>query len=132
MLLLAMIIFFDGVCNLCNHFVDFVIRRDVRGKFKFSSLQSSYAKNNLPESLVENMSSVVLLKEEAIYRQSSAALHILVAIDGFYKIFSIFFIVPRPLRDFVYRRIAKSRYSMFGKRDICRIPTAEEQQRFLE
>ena len=128
------IVLFDGVCNLCNSLVLFIIKRDKDAKFKFASLQSNTAqsllrKHNLPIVVVD---SFVLIKDDTFSEKSSAGLYLLKEIGGLWKLLYIFILIPRPLRDFVYDKIANSRYKVFGKRDECMVPTDELKDRFLE
>ena len=127
------ILLFDGVCNLCNGMVSFIITRDKKGKFKFSSLQSEAGRSWLERvGLSENeFDSFVLIKNENYYLKSTAALKTLRELGGIWKIFYVFIWVPRPLRDFLYDIIAKSRCKVFGKRNTCMIPTPEIEARFL-
>jgi predicted DCC family thiol-disulfide oxidoreductase YuxK len=128
------IILFDGVCNLCNCFVQFTIERDKQSKFKFASLQSKsgqylLAQNKLP---VENFTSFVYLKGGQCLLKSSAILHFLKELGGVWKVFFILILIPKPIRDFVYSFIANSRYKIFGRRESCFLPTPELKNRFLE
>ncbi len=128
------ILLFDGVCNLCNRFVQFTIRRDPEGKFKFASLQSESGqalleKFGLPK---EEFRTFVLVIGDRYFLKSTAALQVLRELGGVWKLFYVFIIIPRPLRDFLYGIISKSRYRIFGKRDACMIPTPDISQRFLE
>lgn len=128
------ILLFDGVCNLCNGFVQFTIERDKQSKFKFASLQSKsgqylLTQNKLP---VENFTSLVYLKGEQCLLKSSAILHFLKELGGVWKVFFILILIPKPIRDFVYSIIANSRYKIFGRRQSCFLPTPELKQRFLE
>jgi predicted DCC family thiol-disulfide oxidoreductase YuxK len=124
------IIFFDGVCNLCNAFVDFVIRRN--SDFKFASLQGLAASKLLPASLVQDLPSVVLFKDGEIFTESTAALKILKRLGGRWFLASVFLCVPKKLRDIVYRFVGRRRYRWFGQRDTCRLPSPEERVRFLD
>ena len=128
------ILLFDGVCNLCNGIVQFTIKRDPKGKFKFASLQSESGQLLLKQfGLPTNdFNSFVFINGDNYFLKSSAGLHVLKELGGVWKVFYIFIIIPRPLRDFVYSIIAKTRYKIFGKRDTCMIPTPELKQRFLE
>lgn len=123
------IVFFDGVCGLCNSFVDFVIKRDKHAIFKFAPLQGDSAKN-AGFSLAQ-YNSVVLYKEGRFYLKSTAALNILSELGGFYSLLKILLIIPAFIRNAVYDFIAAKRYSWFGKRETCRIPGPEERLRFL-
>ncbi len=127
------IVLFDGVCNLCNGLVRFIIKRDRNGKFKFTSLQSEIGQQWLLRfGLTKNeFESFVLIEGDKYYLKSAAALKMLRGLDGIWKAFYAFMLVPRPVRDFIYDLIAKSRYKIFGKRDVCMIPTPELKERFL-
>lgn len=127
------IILFDGVCNLCNGFVQFVIKRDKNAVFKFASLQSETGqevlrKYNLP---IDELTSVIYVQNENVFLRSEAALRIASQLDGIWKLSKILLVFPTPLRDFVYNLVAKNRYRIFGKRDECMLPTAELKSRFL-
>ncbi|MBC6400026.1 MAG: thiol-disulfide oxidoreductase DCC family protein [Ekhidna sp.] len=127
------IIFFDGVCNLCNASVQFIIKRDKQGKFLFSSLQSTEAQRSLPSELVEfnNYQSLVLKKGEDIKTKSSAALTISRHLSGLWPALYFFMIIPKFLRDFIYDIIASNRYKWFGRKDECMIPSPEFKTRFI-
>ena len=128
------IIFFDGVCNLCNSSVQFILKKDVNNVFLFSSLQSDAAKDILLQYNLENfdLSSIILLENGVIYQKSTAILKIAKRLKGIYKYTYVFIIVPKFIRDSVYSLIAKKRYKWFGKRDSCMVPTKEIKFRFLE
>lgn len=130
----AKIIFFDGVCNLCNASVNYVIDHDKRKSFAFASLQSPFAMETLKAYGIDNekLESLVLKKGNTVYRKSSAALEIARELDGLWPLLYILRIIPEFVRDFIYDLIAKNRYSWFGKRDSCRIPTPELKERFLD
>jgi predicted DCC family thiol-disulfide oxidoreductase YuxK len=127
------ILLFDGVCNLCNGLVRFIIKRDKIGKFKFASLQSDIGQLWLKHfGMVQvEYESFVMIMGNAYYSKSTAALKMLKELGGVWKIFYALIIIPRPARDFLYDLIAKYRYRIFGKRDECMIPTPELKQRFL-
>ena len=123
------IILFDGVCNLCNSAINFVIKRDKKNVFKFATLQSEYAKNlGLDPS---KMDSIVLIDGGNRYSKSSAALHIAKYLSSGYPLLYAFMVLPKFLRDWVYDYIAKNRYKWFGKKESCMIPTPELQEKFL-
>lgn len=127
------LLLFDGVCNLCNGAVKFVIKRDKKKKFKFASLQSPYAQSllvkfDLP---AKNFESFVYVKNNIFYLKSSAALLLLKDLGGIWKLFYTFIIIPKFMRDFVYDTIAKNRYQTFGKSDSCMIPSPDIKERFL-
>lgn len=127
------ILLFDGACNLCISIVNFTIKRDSKEKFKFAALQSESGqallrKLGLP---TNDFNSFVLISGEKYFLKSSAGLHVLRELGGVWKLFYAFIIFPRPLRDYIYTIVAKTRYSIFGKKNSCVIPTPEVKQRFL-
>ncbi len=128
------IILFDGLCNLCNGSVQFIINRDAKKQFRFASLQSSFGNHQLHKfGLATNqLYSIILIKEGRYLQKSNAALEIARNLDGLWPAIYLFKIVPRFLRDWAYDCIAKNRYSWFGKKDSCMIPTPELKSRFLD
>lgn len=128
------IIFFDGVCNLCNSSIQFILKRDTNELFLFSSLQSDAAKDILLQYNLENfdLSSIILLENGVIYQKSTAILKITKKLSGIYKYGYAFIIIPKFIRDGIYSFIAKNRYKWYGKRDACMLPTAALKLRFLE
>lgn len=127
------IILFDGVCNMCNASVNFIIDRDKSGKFKFASLQSDIGKSLLLKfhEDADKLDSVVLITGDKLYDKSSAALKIASMLPFPYPVSILFRVFPKALRDLVYDYIAKNRYKWFGKKDACRIPDADTRSRFL-
>ena len=125
------IMFFDGECNLCNGFVDWLVRTDKAGKMKIASLQGETAKELGIAGQSSGLNTVVYLRDGVRFERSTAVLEILRDLGGAWKLASIFFILPRFLRDAIYALIARNRYRLFGRRDTCRLPTPEERQRFL-
>jgi len=126
------VIFFDGVCGLCNRFIDFVIRHDQAGVFSFAPLQGETARQRLPEADVRDLTTVVLCDEQGIFRKSTAAARILIQLGGAWRVLGTALrLVPRPLRDAGYSVVARYRYAIFGKKDSCRMPTPAERARFL-
>ena len=128
------VVFFDGVCNLCNSSVQVVLKNDRNHYFQFASLQSDFAKSELPANLVNdtNLKSIVLKKGDRVLTKSSAALNIAKSMDGLWSILYIFMIIPKPIRDFVYNIIAENRYKWFGKQDSCMLPSPEYANRFID
>ncbi len=127
------IILFDGVCNLCNNAVQFVIKHDTLKKFVFASLQSQKGQAllqqyNLP---LQSFNSFVLLQNEKVFLKSTAALNVAKQLNGAVKLLYGFIIVPAFIRNAVYNFIAKNRYKWFGKKESCMIPTPALQSRFL-
>ena len=126
------IIFFDGVCGLCNRFVDFVLPRDRRKRFLFSPLQGETAAARLDRADTERITSVVLLQDQKSYRKTAAVTRVLWGLGGVWAIFGgLLWIIPGPIRDVGYAPVAKLRYRLFGKKESCRLPTPEERARFL-
>lgn len=128
------IIFFDGVCNLCNGSVQFIIRHDKKGIFKFASLQSDYAAS-LPELkgyTSDSLSTLIFQQGDTLFIKSAAALRIARLLRFPISFAYMFIIVPRPLRDFIYDWVSRNRYAWFGRRDACWLPTPELKGRFLE
>lgn len=130
---MSAIILFDGVCNFCSGSVNFIIERDRAGYFKFAPLQSEIGERLLAKHDIDKnkTDSVILIEDEKVYTYSTAALRIARRLDGFWKYFYAFIVVPRPIRDFFYKLFAKNRYRLFGKQDACMLPTAEMRARFL-
>jgi len=125
------VVFFDGVCGLCNRFVDFLIRRNIRGRLFFSPLQGITALElNLPESM-KGMDTVVFVHRGKTYVQSAAALRILMELGGLWRAAWISLIIPRFIRDAVYNYVARNRYRWFGRKESCRLPSPEERKWFL-
>jgi predicted DCC family thiol-disulfide oxidoreductase YuxK len=127
------VILFDGVCNLCNSSVQFVVKRDPEGIFRYASLQSDFGqqllkKYNLP---ADTFNSFILYQDNQIYTRSTGALKMLSQLKG-WKWTKAFSIIPRFIRDGVYNLISKYRYSWFGKKDECMIPTKELKARFMD
>ena len=127
------IILFDGVCNLCNSSVNFIIKNDKKQTFLFTSLQSDAAKEILLQfsSRKIDFKSILLIKNGIIYDKSTAVLLITKQLSNYYKFLYGLIIIPAFMRDFVYNFIAKHRYNWFGKEEACMIPSASLKNRFL-
>lgn len=127
------IIIFDGVCNLCNGSVQFVIKHDKKSLFKFASLQSEAGQSLLQQYLLptKDYTSFVLIENNRAYTRSSAALRVAKHLSGPISFLYGFIIVPAFIRDAVYNLISKNRYKWFGKKDSCMIPTPQLKERFL-
>lgn len=128
------IILFDGVCNLCNRSVQYVIRHDAEKKFHFASLQSDAGQQLLKQYHLpaDNFNSFVLIQDAKAYTRSTAALRVAKQLKGITKLLYGFIIVPRFLRDAIYNLIANNRYKWFGERESCMLPTPDLQSRFLK
>ncbi len=126
------IILFDGVCNFCNQSVQFIIHNDPHEHFLFASLQSDTGQELLQQyNIPTSANSLILIEQDTYYTESTAVLKIARGLNGFLPLLFIFIIVPRPVRNLVYKFIAKNRYKWFGKRTTCKIPTTNEKKRFL-
>ena len=129
------ILLFDGICNFCNRWVNFIIRHDKKGKIKFAALQSEAGKKILEahglSHLINNFDTFVFIENNKVHTRSSAGVRIAKHLSGGWKLFSIFIIVPAFIRDAVYNWIAKNRYNWWGKRNECMIPSEEMKARFL-
>jgi predicted DCC family thiol-disulfide oxidoreductase YuxK len=125
---------FDGVCNLCNGAVQFVIARDPSSRFHFGTLQSDAARRMLREryTLPTVPDSIVLLDESGVFTRSDAALRVARGLRFPWPLAFGLIVVPRPLRDWVYDIVARNRYAWFGKREACMVPTPELRARFLD
>ena len=128
------IIFFDGVCNLCNKSINRLIKNDVKKKFKFASLQSDFAMSFVPDQMInhKNLDTILLYKNGQFYDRSNAVLNICKALGGGFNLFLIGYIIPRFVRDAMYRFVANNRYEWFGKEDQCMVPTDDLKDRFLD
>lgn len=128
------VILFDGVCNYCNALVQFILRRDKRGVFRFAALQSEPGqaylnKFGLPPDFLD---SVVLVEGETCFVRSDAGLRIMRHLGGLWALACAFAIVPRPVRDALYDYVARNRYRWFGRTEACMVPTEEVKARFLD
>lgn len=126
------IILFDGECNFCDNSVQFIIKRDPKELFKFTSLQSDIGKellnkNNVPS----DIDSFVLIEDNTLYFKSTAALRVCRNLKGAWKLLFLLLVVPKPLRDFFYGILAKNRKKWFGTKESCMLPSPEERKRFL-
>ena len=128
------IVLFDGICNICNSSVQFIIKQDKKKRFRFASLQGKFGqeflkKYDLP---ADNFNSFILVEEEKIYTRSTGALRMLKHLGGGWSLFYAFIILPKFIRDGVYNWIARNRYKWFGKKNECMIPTPDLRTRFLD
>lgn len=127
------ILLFDGVCNLCNSFVQFVIQRDPEAIFRFTPLQSDIgrelsARAGLP---LDELNTVVLYHNDRFYTHSDVALEVVRRLPGFWSVLYGLNVLPKSLRDSIYNWIARNRYRWFGKRESCMMPTPDLKRRFL-
>jgi len=129
------IILFDGVCNLCNSAINFVIKRDKKDIFRYASLQSEVGQKLVKERNIDlaKIDSIILIDPNvAYYHKSTAALQIAKQLSNPYPLFSVFLVLPRFLRDWGYDFVAKNRYGWFGKKESCMIPTPELKSLFID
>lgn len=128
------VILFDGVCNLCNSSVQFIIRRDPKSYFRFAALQSDKGRELISlygQTVADPPDSVILVDANGIHTRTDAALRIAKRLSGLWPAFSFFLILPRWLRDPVYNWIGRNRYRWFGKQDSCMMPDPSLRSRFL-
>jgi predicted DCC family thiol-disulfide oxidoreductase YuxK len=127
------IVFFDGVCGLCNHMVNFLMAIDRQEVLKFAPLQGETAANFVPAGARQNLNSFVFANSGRLYYRSGALARILMRIGGLWRILgAMLWLIPWPLRDAGYRIVAVLRYRLFGKHESCRLPAPEERSRFLD
>jgi predicted DCC family thiol-disulfide oxidoreductase YuxK len=127
------VILFDGVCNLCNGAVQFVIERDPAARFGFAALQSPVAARLMGSGgSGSRLDSIVLLEDGRVWTQSTAALRIARRLRFPWPAAYAMIVVPRPLRDWIYNLVARNRYRWFGQREMCMVPTPALRARFLE
>jgi predicted DCC family thiol-disulfide oxidoreductase YuxK len=129
------IILFDGVCNLCNGFVQFVINHDKNDIFRFVALQTDLGQEIIKKIGLDNknIDSVVLYESDfRYYIKSNAALEIIKNLGGIFKLLVVLKIFPKFIRDWIYDFIARNRYKWLGKKETCMIPTLELKNKFLK
>ena len=127
------IILFDGVCNFCNFWVNYIINRDKNDTYQFAAMQSDSGQKLLQKFKLStyDFDTFVLVVNDKFFTKSTAALMIIKNLKSIVKLLYPLIILPAPIRDFFYEWIAKNRYKFFGKRDVCRIPTEIEKRKFL-
>lgn len=127
------VILFDGICPLCILSIQFIIKHDVNKIFRFASLQSSFANNELSKNSIpsKEISTIILIEENKVYTKSTAALKIAKQLNGIWKIFYLFIFIPPFIRNFIYDIIANNRYKWFGKKESCWFPSAALEDLFI-
>src|SRR5690554_311617 len=125
------IVFFDGHCGLYSEFIDFVLKIDRKNHFKFSPLQSEFAKNHLPEKMTSDLSTVVITIDGQTFTKAQAVLLLFKKVGGIWGLFSIFRFLPKGILNFFYDQIAKHRYLIMPKKENCRLPTPQEKEKFI-
>ncbi len=126
------IILFDGICNLCNALIRWIIQRDQRAHFKFSALQSDAGQRVLSSHAIPKIDTVLLVDDGRVYVKSEAALRILRQLGGIGRLSPVLRMIPRRMRDGIYDFVARNRYGWFGRQDQCMIPTDDVRSRFLD
>ena len=128
------VILFDGVCNLCSGIVQFVIKHDPKHQFRFASLQSEFGQEVLEQFQLPatEFGSFILLENNIIYTKSGGALRVVKKLNRLLPALYVFFLIPPFIRDAIYNWIAKNRYTWFGKKQACWIPTPELNNLFIE
>jgi predicted DCC family thiol-disulfide oxidoreductase YuxK len=127
------IILFDGVCNLCNNMVRFIIKRDPFAKFKFTALQSDQGLQILKQFEFQSDKSdfIIYIRGEKCFVKSTAILYILKDLGGIWMLYFLFILIPVFIRDFFYNILARKRYQLFGRQKNCIVPTPDIKKRFL-
>lgn len=128
------IVVFDGVCVLCNGWVDFLLRRDRRGRFRFAAMQSPAGRRLLAGHGLDpdDPASFLLLDAQGAHTDSEAILRLLVRLGGPWKAAAAGWLLPRTWRDALYRQVARNRYRWFGRRPACRLPDPAHADRFID
>lgn len=126
------ILFFDGICHLCNGYINFLIRLDTQNVMFYSALQGKKATEVLTDSQRLNLKSILYFKNGQILEKSSAVIESLSDVSAWFFWIKILYVIPAFIRNFVYDLVAENRYKLFGKNDLCRIPTAEERKYLLD
>lgn len=126
------VIFFDGECGLCNGFIDFVMKIDKDHIFFFSPLQSEYAHTHLPKEFTKDLKTVIVQTDDGhTHKKSIAVFSVFQKIGGTWSIVSLLRFLPLVILNGGYDLVASNRYSLFGKKETCRLPTIEERRRFI-
>ena len=130
--------FFDGVCNLCDGFVNFLADHDPQENIKFGAIQrhkdllEKHNAGQYAEGGAEELSTMVFIQGDQVHVRSSAALRALAMMESPWRMLSVFILIPTPLRDLGYKLVARYRYIVFGKSETCRLPTERFKRRFLD
>lgn len=125
------IVLFDGVCNLCNGAVTFIISRDKLSKFRFASLQSNIGRKLCCQCGIDkNDESIIYIRKGKCLYESTAVLTIFYDLKGIYRVMYLFMVIPSPIRNFIYRLLARNRYWLFGKKDSCMLPSEQLRKHF--
>ena len=127
------IVVFDGVCNLCNGSVNFIIKRDPKNKFVFSAVQGDFAQELINKNALNNVGeeTFLVVKGDQFFMYSDAALEIAKNLSGLWPLLYTLKILPKFIRDSLYKAVARNRYKLFGRTDTCMVPTEELRSRFI-
>jgi predicted DCC family thiol-disulfide oxidoreductase YuxK len=126
------IVLFDGVCNFCNGSVNFIIGRDAADRFRFAALQSETGRRLVEQFGLSEIDSIILIEDDKAYIHSTAALRIARRLGGILAPLYAGIIVPKFMRDFLYKTFASNRYRLFGRKDECMIPSPQVRAKFLD
>lgn len=127
------IVYFDGVCGLCNHTVNWLLEHDINQKLRFAPLQGETARQSIPHEIREHLSTLVFQKDGQTHVRSGAVSRILLTLGGKWWLAGmLLWLIPRPIRDTGYRIVSMVRYRLFGKHDACRLPKPGERAVFLD
>lgn len=127
------VVFFDGVCGMCNKTVNFLMARDSAEQLQFAPLQGQTAEQHVPMAIRKHLNTFVFLQSGKLHLRTSALIRILWVIGGMWGVLgSLLWLIPSPVRNLVYRFVARIRYRIYGKSESCRLPTAAERTRFLD
>ena len=127
-----MVVFFDGVCNLCQGSVRYLIKHDKKNALKFASLQGPYAKSFLPTTELESLDSILFYDGENLYKKSCAVLKLSKLLGGWHQLLLLGHLLPLFISNGLYDLVAKNRYKWFGKQNQCMQPSADLKSRFLD
>jgi len=125
------ILFFDGVCSVCNGFIDFLMTADIHHTLRYAPIQGETAKSKLPANLIDDLDTLVLHAGGKQYTRTDAVIRSISAMGGIWKLLMVLLVVPKFIRDNIYRFFAKNRYKWFAKKETCRMPTLEERNKIL-
>jgi len=126
------LVYFDGFCGVCNRFIDFLIRHDRHGRLRYAPLQGNTARARLPAEYITELSTLVFEENGRLSTESTAAIRVIGTLGGVWTSMFGFLLVPRFIRDGVYRWVANHRYLFAGRRPTCRLPTPEERGLFFD
>ncbi len=127
------IVFFDGVCGLCNHTVNWLLARDPDHRLRFAPLQGSTAERLVKSEIRNRLDTLVFVRDGRTYVRTAAVSRMLMTLGGLWKVLGgLLWMIPWPIRDLGYRLVSRFRYRMFGKHESCRLPTPQERALFLD